>query len=267
MAVTDPAALLGAAVRAAVLARAPRRTVQAVAAAVTGVLVRPAEAASQRRQKEPDEDARGSNLGDACDGASAEELLQALRQKRAARRRQKKQSRRARKAQAAEGCEPHATDGRGGGEPKSENSSCESHEATKLHTEEPAFPTQATALNKQTPVDELDPEIPEDFQKLVQVVNEQQKTEFVAEQFTTWEERNVICNAAVFRESVADAMTPNVCGETLELPNGSPLWQFARHAKATTNDHNQTASKQPQPLVEDGEHGPVKGTSAKRRKG
>ena len=43
----DGAALLAAAVRAAVLAKAPRRTVQAVAAAVAGVLVRLTTAAAQ----------------------------------------------------------------------------------------------------------------------------------------------------------------------------------------------------------------------------
>ena len=41
-AAVDGPALLAAAVRAAVLAKAPRRTVQSVAAAVAGVLVRPA---------------------------------------------------------------------------------------------------------------------------------------------------------------------------------------------------------------------------------
>ena len=39
MAAADAPALLAAAIRAAVLAKAPRRNVQAVAAAVTGVLV------------------------------------------------------------------------------------------------------------------------------------------------------------------------------------------------------------------------------------
>ena len=39
-AMADPASLLGAAVRAACLAKAPWRTVQAVAAAVTAVLVK-----------------------------------------------------------------------------------------------------------------------------------------------------------------------------------------------------------------------------------
>ena len=43
MAVVDPAALVAAAVRAACLAKAPRRTVQGVAAAVVSVLARPAE--------------------------------------------------------------------------------------------------------------------------------------------------------------------------------------------------------------------------------
>ena len=83
MAAADLAGLLGAAVRAAVLAKAPRRTVQAVAAAVTGVLVRPTAATSWHRQQEPAEDTKGCTEGDACAGASAEELVQALRQKRA----------------------------------------------------------------------------------------------------------------------------------------------------------------------------------------
>jgi hypothetical protein len=93
----DGPALLAAAVRAACLAKAPRRTVQAVAAAVASVLARPANleaapkmvpamhAGSLRR---PSEDAGG---------ASPEELLAALRAAKSAQRKKKRERRRAAK--------------------------------------------------------------------------------------------------------------------------------------------------------------------------
>jgi len=100
MAVDGPA-LLGAAIRAACLAKAPRRTVQAVASAVTGVLVgRPhASGASPPSTRRPPRDTRGpesdEDLGDPA------ELLEALRASRRARRKRKKDRRREAKAAAA----------------------------------------------------------------------------------------------------------------------------------------------------------------------
>ena len=90
------AALLAAAVRAAILAKAPRRTVQAVASAVTGVLARPMAATAMKGT-----DARES-AGSTCtakddSNASPEQLLQSLREARSAQRRRKKERRRARK--------------------------------------------------------------------------------------------------------------------------------------------------------------------------
>lgn len=93
----DGAALLAAAVRAAVLAKAPRRTVQAVAAAVAGVLVRPA-AANAAKGTGPSVPA-GSQCA-AAEGAgdpSPEFLLDSLRAVRSAQRRRKKERRQARK--------------------------------------------------------------------------------------------------------------------------------------------------------------------------
>jgi hypothetical protein len=83
--VVEGAALLSAAIRAAIHAKAPRRTVQAIAAAVTGVLVRPSAAASR------DVDASGPA------GTSVEET----RAKRCAQRQRKKLRRRAASAKAA----------------------------------------------------------------------------------------------------------------------------------------------------------------------
>jgi hypothetical protein len=83
--VVEGAALLSAAIRAAIHAKAPRRTVQAIAAAVTGVLVRPSAAAAR------DIDAPG------LAGTSVEEL----RAKRCAQRQRKKLRRRSAAAKAA----------------------------------------------------------------------------------------------------------------------------------------------------------------------
>jgi hypothetical protein len=83
--VVEGAALLAAAIRAAIHAKAPRRTVQAVAAAVTGVLWRPTAAAV------PHVDASGP------DGTTVEDI----RAKRIAQRQRKKLRRRSAAAQAA----------------------------------------------------------------------------------------------------------------------------------------------------------------------
>lgn len=97
----DGAALIAAAVRAACLAKAPRRTVQSVAAAVASVLVRPAATVRERSAAEP--------AGTPCAAAGApapgcpspEELLAALRAARASARKKKKERRRAKKVGAA----------------------------------------------------------------------------------------------------------------------------------------------------------------------
>jgi hypothetical protein len=83
--VVEGAALLAAAIRAAIQAKAPRRTVQAIAAAVTGVLVRPSAAAAL------DVDAPG------LAGTTVEEI----RAKRSAQRQRKKLRRRSASAKAA----------------------------------------------------------------------------------------------------------------------------------------------------------------------
>jgi hypothetical protein len=84
--VDSSAALLAAAIRAAILAKAPRRTVQAIAAAVTGVLVRPPTAAAA-----PNLDAREVPAGTSVDG---------IRSSRTAQRQRKKQRRRSAAAKA-----------------------------------------------------------------------------------------------------------------------------------------------------------------------
>jgi hypothetical protein len=83
--VVEGAALLAAAIRAAIHAKAPRRTVQAVAAAVTGVLWRPTAAA------EPHIDAR-MQAGTTVDDVRAD---------RSAQRQRKKERRRSAAAKAA----------------------------------------------------------------------------------------------------------------------------------------------------------------------
>lgn len=93
----DGAALLAAAVRAAVLAKAPRRTVQAVASAVAGVVFgrsAAGEASTAAAARVPAGPQRAA-ASDAT-GASALELLEALRAARSAQRRGKKERRKAR---------------------------------------------------------------------------------------------------------------------------------------------------------------------------
>ena len=98
MAAVDPAALLGAAIRAAILARAPLRTAWAVASAVTGVLVHStAEAAPRAAAAAPATEEAGPATATLPTGASAEELVAALREARRAQRRRKKANRKARK--------------------------------------------------------------------------------------------------------------------------------------------------------------------------
>ena len=91
MAVVDPAALVAAAVRAACLAKAPRRTVQGVAAAVVSVLARPAESTPNTVRGET---AKGTE-------ASVDVLVQSEEERREAvkaKRRLKRQRKRAAKA-------------------------------------------------------------------------------------------------------------------------------------------------------------------------
>ena len=95
-AMADPAALLGAAVRAAVLAKAPRRTVQAVAATVTAVLTRQ-DTVVARPETVPTVTARVPGPPCACE---TQVLIDQLREARRAKR-QRKRARRREKAMAA----------------------------------------------------------------------------------------------------------------------------------------------------------------------
>ena len=90
----DGSALLAAAIRAAVQAKAPRRTVQAVAAAVNGVLVRPPTTASVPRHGALAHDAT-DDASDAADDPA--QLYATYRAAVSARRKAKKERRRARK--------------------------------------------------------------------------------------------------------------------------------------------------------------------------
>ena len=99
MASVDGSSLLAAAIRAAILAKAPRRTVQAIAAAVTSVLVHQIADACPKT-KDADH-VRSSNASNAkLSGVSAEEHVEALRAARSARRRRKRANKRARSLDA-----------------------------------------------------------------------------------------------------------------------------------------------------------------------
>jgi len=93
----DGAALLAAAVRAAVLAKAPRRTVQAVASAVTGVLARPETAQAAKGPVPTVPAGSQSAAAESAGEQTPEVLLQTLRAARSAQRRRKKERRKARK--------------------------------------------------------------------------------------------------------------------------------------------------------------------------
>jgi hypothetical protein len=99
----DGPAMIAAAVRAACLAKAPRRTVQSVAAAVAGVFAHPpatARAATAPVARVPAGTQRAASQG--VDGdASAETLLAALREARSTQRRKKRERRRATRAGSA----------------------------------------------------------------------------------------------------------------------------------------------------------------------
>ena len=99
MVAPDPAALVAAAVRAACLAKAPRRTIQGVAAAVVSVLMNPSPAAAAPRM------VRAETAGDpGATSAAGDHVTEQRRAARAAKRRQKRQRKRA--AQAPAACKP-----------------------------------------------------------------------------------------------------------------------------------------------------------------
>lgn len=93
MSLHDGSVLVAAAVRASILARAPRRTVAAVAAATVGALHRPDARQPPPSAREPAETQPASTAMPA--GTSSEVLVAALREERAAKRRRKKERRRA----------------------------------------------------------------------------------------------------------------------------------------------------------------------------
>jgi hypothetical protein len=116
--VADGPAFVAAAVRAACMAHAPRRTVMGVAAAVAGVFAHPAMA---RAKPENAAAAQASARTEHAEGeASQEDLLTALRSARRSQRQRKKQRRRARQAdrtqesqEEAEAADVPSADGRG----------------------------------------------------------------------------------------------------------------------------------------------------------
>jgi hypothetical protein len=101
MASVDGAALVAAAVLAAVLAKAPRRTVAAVAASVTCALARLASAVTPPRSTAAPARVPTAAAGPDVAADDAPALLAALRSARALQRRRKKERRKAGKAAAA----------------------------------------------------------------------------------------------------------------------------------------------------------------------
>ena len=95
----DGPAMLAAAVRAACLAKAPRRTIQAVAAAVAGVFAHPATARATPAPvaRMPAGTQRAASEGDGGE-ASTEVLIAALREARSTKRRNKRARRKAARA-------------------------------------------------------------------------------------------------------------------------------------------------------------------------
>lgn len=114
MPAADGPAFVAAAVSAAVRAKAPRRTIQAVAAAVAGVFVHPPTVRATPRTSAA-EPARAQGRASEMDGDPTE-LLNTLRAARAAQRRRKKERRRAAKASSAAVKVDVEMGSRGGGE-------------------------------------------------------------------------------------------------------------------------------------------------------
>ena len=110
MSSSDGASLVAAAVRAAILAKAPRRTVQAVAAAVTGAVVHRPLSRHRTASRVPAEEPAWPPT--AAGGLSSDELLAALRADRQVKRRKKKERRRANRALRTNGVK--AEDGASG---------------------------------------------------------------------------------------------------------------------------------------------------------
>ena len=92
---------MAAAVRAASLAKAPRRTVQAVAAAVTSVVVHRSVVAAPKQSGQDQTMPTSTNVAAAATAATPEALVEALREARSARRRKKRANRRARARELA----------------------------------------------------------------------------------------------------------------------------------------------------------------------
>ena len=108
MSAVDGPAFLAAAVTAAIRAKAPRRTVQAVAAAVANVFGRPVTARATPRTHAAESagaQGRACGEGDESRARDAQGLLDSLRAARSAQRRAKKARRRA--ARAAASSVPH----------------------------------------------------------------------------------------------------------------------------------------------------------------
>ena len=103
--VADGPAFVAAAVRAACMAHAPRRTVMGVAAAVAGVFAHPATTRAKPRDVAAEQACARAEHADS--EAPPEELLTALRSARRSQRQRKKQRRRARQltcARRPQGC-------------------------------------------------------------------------------------------------------------------------------------------------------------------
>ena len=102
----------------------------------------------------------------------------------------------------------------------------------------------------------LDPEKPEKFLQLLQEFNRQQHTEYVAKQFNTQAEKEIIARAAKNRETAEEAMVPMTEDDIVaEVPASSPLRHQSRQTEKTTALRG-NAKSQP--------YGPVKGSSARR---
>jgi len=264
MAATDPAALLGAAVRAAVLAKAPRRTVQAVAAAVTGVLLAClTAAASQHGAGQDPQDTTSRTKASADTGASAEELVEALRQARATKRRQKKAKQRLRKAERNKAEEPQAgPPARGGGtaaaevqkNTKADEASSSSRGALQKELVSAPEPhvVQDSQNDHEVDLEALDPEQPGDFLFLLQEYNRLHGTAHEASQVDTPAEREVVARVARNREMVVQAMTPMTSDDVVAQVPACSLLLLDSKPQRQNSELPPDAKKQP--------HGPARGT-------
>ena len=234
-------------------------------AAVTGVLLAClTTAASQHGAGQEPQDTTSRTKASADTGASAEELVEALRQARATKRRQKKAKQRLRKAERNKTEEPQAgpPGSRGGGTApaevqkniKADEASSSSRGALRKELVSAPEPhaMQDSQNDHEVDLEALDPEQPGDFLFLLQEYNRLHGTAHEASQVDTPAEREVVARVARNREMVVQAMTPMTSDDVVAQVPACSLLLLDSKPQRQNSELPPDAKKQP--------HGPARGT-------